>query len=120
KKLNNISINQCGRRCFIRQRPTTFDRQCAQKGLKLVQHAMSLNHYQMIILDEITIALYYKLIALDEVLNLIKRVHPKTELILTGRKAPAALIRQADLVSEIREIKHYFRKGMGARKGIEF
>ncbi|MBP7217086.1 MAG: cob(I)yrinic acid a,c-diamide adenosyltransferase, partial [Candidatus Omnitrophica bacterium] len=45
KKLNNISINQCGRRCFIRQRPTTFDRQCAQKGLKLVQHAMSLNLY---------------------------------------------------------------------------
>ena len=75
--------------------------------------------YDMVVLDEINCAMYFGLIDVDEVLNLIRNKPTHTELILTGRRAPEEIIEAADLVTEMREIKHYYNEGVEARKGIE-
>ena len=75
--------------------------------------------YDMVVLDEINCAMYFGLIGVDEVLELIRNKPEHTELILTGRCAPEEIIEAADLVTEMREIKHYYNEGVEARKGIE-
>ena len=72
------------------------------------------------ILDEINVALYLGLLKIEEVLSLIKDTPKEIELVLTGRHAPPEIIECADLVSEIKEVKHYYQKGVKGRKGIEF
>ena len=75
----------------------------------------------MIILDEVHNALDLKLIKLDEAVRLIEKAKErKIDLIFTGRRAPQELIEKADIVSEIRDIKHVFEKGVKARKGLEY
>ncbi len=76
--------------------------------------------HQMLILDELCIALYYKLIDINEVIEQLKNADEKTEIIITGRNAPDALVELADLVTKMREIKHYYNNGTQARKGIEY
>ena len=75
--------------------------------------------FDMVVLDEINCAMYFGLLSIDEVLDLIRNKPAHTELILTGRYAPDEIIEAADLVTEMREIKHYYNKGVQARKGIE-
>ena len=75
--------------------------------------------YDMVVLDEINCAMFFGLINVDEVLDLIKNKPDHTELILTGRCAPDEIIEAADLVTEMREVKHYYNEGVEARKGIE-
>ncbi|MCX5706749.1 MAG: cob(I)yrinic acid a,c-diamide adenosyltransferase [Candidatus Omnitrophica bacterium] len=120
KKFKNIKIKQFGRSCFIRRSPTKRDKELAREGLKSAQEAVANKAYGMIILDEINIALHLKLLEQKEIIDLIKKTPKKTELILTGRHASGAILKLADLVSEIKEYKHYYRKGIKARKGIEF
>ena len=74
----------------------------------------------MIILDEICIAIHYDLISIDDVVKVINLRNENTEIILTGRYAPQQLIDIADLVTEMKEIKHYYNRGIVARRGIEF
>ncbi|MGE5372031.1 MAG: cob(I)yrinic acid a,c-diamide adenosyltransferase [Solirubrobacterales bacterium] len=74
---------------------------------------------RLLVLDEILIAQYYGLVAEDELLELIQNRHPELELVLTGRYATERIIAAADLVTEMREIKHYFHRGDPARHGIE-
>lgn len=74
----------------------------------------------MVILDEICIALHYKLLPIKAIVKLLNEKPTEMEVILTGRYAPKELIKKADLVTEMREIKHYYNKGIQARKGIEF
>ena len=74
----------------------------------------------MVILDEINVALRLKLLKLEDVISLIKNTSQKTELVLTGRNAHPEILKIADLVSEIKDKKHYYKKGQKARKGIEF
>ncbi|MEJ1730205.1 cob(I)yrinic acid a,c-diamide adenosyltransferase, partial [Escherichia coli] len=76
--------------------------------------------YQMVVLDEACIALYYNLFTLEEFLRTIQLAPPETEIVITGRYAPDALIACADLVTEMREVKHYFSRGIEARKGVEY
>jgi cob(I)alamin adenosyltransferase len=75
--------------------------------------------YRIVILDEINLALYFKLLTRAEVEGFLKARPADVELVLTGRKAPAWLRRRADLVTEMREVKHYYAVGVGARRGIE-
>jgi cob(I)alamin adenosyltransferase len=75
--------------------------------------------YQMIILDEANIATYYNLFSVDELLDFIRAKPEEVELIITGRKADLRIIEKADLVTEMKEIKHYYQKGVQARDGIE-
>lgn len=120
KFLKNISIKQYGIGCFIISSPTQEDKVAACKGLDEMQDIIKSGEYKLVIIDEITIALYYKLIDIKDVLNIIKNKPPGVELVLTGRYAPQELIDNADLVTEMQEIKHYYTKGIEARKGIEY
>ena len=90
-----------------------------KKTLEFARAQIQSKKYQIVILDEINIALDKKLLTLKEVTDLIRQKPPDLHLILTGRGAPKKLIQLADLVSEVREIKHPFRKGIPAQKGIE-
>ena len=73
----------------------------------------------MVIMDEITIAIYFGLLSDDEVIEAIKKRKNNVEAVLTGRYASEKLIQAADLVSDIKEIKHYFSQGVMSRKGID-
>jgi cob(I)alamin adenosyltransferase len=120
KKIKNIKIEQFGTKCFIRKKPEPKDIKLAEYGLEKIKNIISRGIYDMVILDEINIALKLKLIKLDNVISLIKNTPKKIELILTGRSAHPIIVKIADLVSEIKEVKHYFKKGIKARKGIEY
>lgn len=93
-------------------------RDAAQKALEKTRAVINSKKYDLVILDEINVALQYKLIKADDVVEILKNNH--SELILTGRGADTKLKKIADLVSEIKNIKHYYDKGTKARKGIEF
>ncbi len=92
----------------------------AQKGLQIVREAVASGDYQLIILDEINVALDYHLVNLEEVIQLIKEKPPELNLVLTGRGAAPEIIQLADLVSVVEEVKHHYRNGVKARAGIEF
>lgn len=119
KKIKKIKIEQFGRRCFIKRKPTLKDILAAQKGLQKAKKIILSRKYKLVILDEINVAIYFKLVTLDDLLNLLRICPIKTELVLTGRRAHPKVIAVADLVSDIREVKHYFSCGVKARKGIE-
>lgn len=120
KKIRNITLVQCGRRCFIKSKPGARDFAMAREGLAKIKNAIEKKCYDLIILDEVNVAMKMGLLQVNEVAGVIKKAPAKTELVLTGRYAPPEVIRIADLVSEIKERKHYYRKGVKARKGIEF
>jgi len=92
----------------------------AQKAIEHAGGCASSGGYDLVILDEVNVALSLGLISMESVLKLIKAKHPSTELILTGRNAPKELMMAADLVSELVEVKHPFATGVLARKGIEY
>ena len=115
-----ITIKQYGRGCFIKNVPVPEDIEAAQNGLKEVAEIIRSGAYDIVVLDEANIALYYKLFTSAELIEVIKHKRPETEIIITGRYAPQEIIDLADLVTEMKEVKHYYRKGVEARKGIEF
>ncbi|MBU4463674.1 MAG: cob(I)yrinic acid a,c-diamide adenosyltransferase, partial [Proteobacteria bacterium] len=112
-------LKQYGRDCFINKDPDKEDIQAAREGLKEVREIMCSGKYQMIILDEANIATYYNLFSVDDLLDFIRARPEEVELIITGRKADPRIIEEADLVTEMKEIKHYYQKGVQARDGIE-
>ena len=120
KKIKNIKVEQFGRGCFIKKTAHAKDIAAAKKGLLKVRKIISKETYDMVILDEINIALKLNLLELKEVISLIKKAPKKPELVLTGRYAHPKIIKLADLVSQIKEIKHYYKKGVKVRKGIEY
>jgi cob(I)alamin adenosyltransferase len=111
-----------GRECFIYKEPEPEDLQYAQKGFDEIRSILTINcQYDLVVLDELNIALYYNLIPLQEVIDLISGRPDHTEIVITGRYAPEELIAIADLVTEMKDIRHYFdAKGLQARKGIEY
>lgn len=119
KKIKNVCVEQFGRGCFIRGKPRARDIELACCGLSRVKEIIAGGKYQLIILDEINVALKLCLLKKDEVIRILKQAPRSTEIILTGRNACREIIKIADLVSEIKEVKHYFRKGVKARRGIE-
>jgi cob(I)alamin adenosyltransferase len=118
--LPQIIIKQYGLDCFIVNTPTEKDINAARFGLNEVAKIISSGGYDLIILDEATIALYYKLFTADELIRIIQSRPEHTEIVITGRYAPEELIDLADLVTEMNEVKHYYSKGVTAREGIEF
>jgi len=120
KKLSeNIVIKQYGRECFIYKEPEEEDIKVARRGFDEVKKIVLEGKYDIVVLDEINIAIYYKLISVEEVLKLIEEKPKNIELVLTGRNVDPRIIARADLVTEMREIKHYYQNGVQARKGIE-
>jgi len=117
--LPNITVEQYGLNCFIVKAPTQEDIDIARKGFERVSKIIMSGDYDVIVLDEANIAIYYKLFSVEELIKVLKTKHVETEIIITGRYAPSELIEFADLVTEMKEIKHYYNKGVEARKGIE-
>lgn len=120
KQLKNITLKQYGRNCFIEREPAAEDIEAAQNALKDIAVIMAEKKIDMLILDEVAIALHYKLISIDALLTLIKSKPAEMEMILTGRRAPDELYDIADLITEMKEIKHYYNNGVEAREGIEY
>ena len=118
--LPQIQTELLGKGCFIHRSPNDCDRQAAQEGLKHVQEQMESGQYDLMILDEISIAIVCGLITEDDVLNLLAHRPPFVELVLTGRYMPPSLMEKADLITEMQEIRHYYtQQGILARDGIE-
>ncbi|MHB9032619.1 MAG: cob(I)yrinic acid a,c-diamide adenosyltransferase [Anaerolineae bacterium] len=113
-----ITCEQFGSSAFIRQ-ATPADCALARKGLDAARLALTSEQYTIVILDEICVTLHFKLLQLDDVLELIEHKPKAVELVLTGRRAPRELIERADLVTEMCAVKHPYDRGIGARVGIE-
>ena len=114
-----VTVRQFGREGFILGEPEPEDRELARAGWREARRAAS-GGYDLLILDEIGIALHYRLVGLEEVRELIRRKPARLELVLTGRRMPDEVLQAADLVTEMREVKHYHARGVAARRGIEF
>jgi cob(I)alamin adenosyltransferase len=115
----SITVKQYGRGCFIQDTPAKEDIRAAQEGLKEAKEIMCSGKYDMIILDEANIATGLGLFSVEDLLDLIRAKPEGVELVVTGRGADPRVIEEADLVTEMKEIKHYFQKGIKAREGIE-
>lgn len=121
KYLPDLQIYQFGLDSFVmRNNPAPVDVEMAQQGLEKAKEIIARGEYDMIILDEINVALDFKLIPEEEVLEMVKNKPAELDLLLSGRYAPEKLREIADLVSEVTEIKHHYNAGIKDRAGIEF
>lgn len=116
---DHLTVKQYGSGCFIKGNPTEEDVRSAKDGLEEVRGIMLSGEYQVIILDEANIATFYNLFSVDDLLELIRKKPDDIELVITGRKADPRIIEAADLVTEMKEVKHYYQEGVTARVGIE-
>ena len=117
--LPNIELKQYGLDCFIVNEPEEKDFIAAQKGLEEMKEIILSGKYDLVIMDELNIALYYKLFDIETVINILKSKQKHVEIVITGRYAHESILEIADLVTEMKEVKHYFTKGIDARSGIE-
>ncbi len=117
----NVTLVQFGRPDFVdRDNPDPQDVRMAQEALQHSLDVLSTGEYDVVILDEINVALDYGLISLDQVLMLLDARPPHVELVLTGRGAHPQVMQRADLVTEMVEVKHPYQTGVKGRKGIEY
>jgi len=116
-----VTIEQFGSDEFVykKELPDEEELAKAKKGLQTAKEKMLSGEYDLIILDEAIVAIYFQLIETKELVEFIKIKPVNVELILTGRYCPEELIELADLVTEMKEVKHYYQKGITSRKGIE-
>lgn len=117
--LPNFAIRQYGAPHFIFDNPSDEDIKMAKDGLSDIKKEMLTKKYDIVVMDEINIAIHKKLITVDDVIDVLKVRPENTEVILTGRYAHEKLIEIADLVTEMKEIKHYYTQGVMSREGIE-
>ena len=121
KKLSPcLIIKQVGRETFIsKSNPDPKDLQLAQEGFLMAKKAIQDKEYDIVILDEINLAIDYALIPVKDLLQLIDSKPETVELILTGRNVRREILQRADLVTEMVDRKHYYDRGVPAREGIE-
>lgn len=113
-----VPVDQFGRGCFIFGEPSEEDRKVASEGLAFARGLMNTD-LDVLILDEINVAISLGLLKTADVIDLVRSRPAGIELICTGRGAPAELIEEADLVTEMVAVRHYYDNGVQARKGIE-
>jgi len=115
-----LTIIQTGRPGWVnKENPHETDKALAREALELARKAVTGGEYDMVILDEINGAVSMGLVPVDELLELMRDKPENVELVLTGRNAHEKVIEAADLVTEMREIKHYYKAGVKSRDGIE-
>ena len=116
-----IRIERFGREGFlhITEGPDDEDIRRAREGLQKCREAMLSGKYQIIILDEVNTAVLLKVLTEHDLLDFLAEKPDSVELVLTGRGAPQAVIEKADLVTEMKSLKHYYERGVKAREGIE-
>jgi cob(I)alamin adenosyltransferase len=122
-----VTIERFGQPTFIHisadgqhSTATEEDHRMAREGLNAVRRAMQSGEYDLVVMDEINVALYFKLLSVEDVLQVIDARPPEVELVLTGRRVPPEILERADYVTEMCELKHPYQRGIMARKGIEF
>ena len=119
--LPDVEVASFGLRCLVDPNNVNPEEiKQAELALKTAREAVLSGKYDMVVLDEVNVAVYFKLITLDDVLKLNEEKPAELDLILTGRYAEAAVIERADLVTEMMKVKHPFDRGVKARKGIEY
>jgi len=116
---DGITLRQYGRGDFLNRKPDVEDFRAARDGLKEAREIMLSGRYDMIILDEANIATHYRLFSVEDLLAFMESRPDNVELVLTGRMADPRVIEAADLVTEMKEVKHYYHQGVEARAGIE-
>ncbi len=116
-----ITIEQYGKNTFtkVKTTPDPEDINLAKNGILKARAAMLSGKYDIVVLDEIITAHFFHLVTLDEMLDFVTNKPDGVELVFTGRYAPSELIEVANLVTEMKEVKHYFDNGTKSRKGIE-
>ena len=120
RMIPGITVQQFGRGCFIVNEPQKEDMEAARRGLAAVEKVIRSGDYDLVVLDEACIAIYYGLFKEEELIRILDNRAPGTEIVITGRYATQGLIDTADLVTEMKEIKHYYTHGIQAREGIEY
>ena len=116
---DRITVRQYGRDGLIGPQPDEADVTSAQQGLAECADAIGSGNYPLVILDEANLAPILKLFSIDALLALIDARPEGVELVITGRGAHPLVLNRADLVTEMREVKHYYGQGVTARRGIE-
>lgn len=114
-----ICIEQFGNGCLFDRKPVQADIDAAERGLRECAERMACGKWDVVILDELTIAIYLGLLTEDAVLMALHGRHPAVEVVITGRYASEKLIDIADLVTDMQEVKHYYTKGVLSRDGID-
>ncbi len=114
-----ITIEQHGRGCMLVTKPDQADIDAARAGLLALTTALHSGTFDLVIADEINVACALGLLVEQDLLDLLAERPEEVELVLTGRGAPASVLERADLVTEMRSVKHYYDQGVPARKGIE-
>jgi cob(I)alamin adenosyltransferase len=122
-----LTIERFGKPSFIHvsadgkhSTATEEDIRLAREGLASVRRAMLSGEYDIVVLDEINVTLYFKLLSAQDVLGLIDEKPEGVELVLTGRRVPDEILARADYITEMCEVRHPYEQGIQARKGIEF
>jgi cob(I)alamin adenosyltransferase len=115
-----LTIIQTGREGWVnRADPDSEDCRLAVEAMEMAKKAVSAGDYDLVILDEVNGAVSFGLVTVEDLLQVIAAKLPSVELVLTGRSADSRIIEAADLVTEMCEIKHYYKQGVPARVGIE-
>jgi cob(I)alamin adenosyltransferase len=121
RSIGNFNIEQFGLPHFVVPgKVENADRAVVKRGIARAKEVLTSASFDMVILDEINVVMDLEMATADEILDLLSKRNKTTEVILTGRGAPAALLAYADLVSEINAVKHPFDHGIDARVGIEY
>jgi cob(I)alamin adenosyltransferase len=114
-----ITIEQYGLGRFIKGKPSPEDIQAAGNGLERIEKIIDSKEYHVVILEEANVAVTCGFFSVEDLLRIIDKKADDLELVITGRNAMPEIIERADLVTEMKEIKHYYHKGVTARVGIE-
>lgn len=121
QRLPSVTLRQFGRPDFVnREHPNPEDIRLAHEALEHAEQIVASDDYDLVILDEVNVALDYGLIGLDDLLSLLEAKPEHVELVLTGRGAHPEIVKLADLVTEMLAIKHPYDAGVPGRKGIEY
>jgi len=119
--LPSVTLRQFGRPDFVnREHPNPEDIRLAHEALEHAEQIVASGDYDLVILDEVNVALDYGLVGLDDLLSLLEAKPEHVELVLTGRGAHPEIVKRADLVTEMLAIKHPYDAGVPGRKGIEY
>lgn len=116
---DRITVQQYGKGFLRGKKPPIAHVKAAQAGLRKVKEILVSGNYDLVIMDEANVAAHYGLISVDDLVEVMTMKPANVELVITGRYADERVMKQADLVTEMREIKHYGQKGVMARRGIE-
>lgn len=120
RSIENLHLLSMGRSCLVEPgKPLEEDIDAAAAALRKAEELLCSGEYDLMILDEVNVAAAWGLVRTEDVVELVKNRPPHVEVVLTGRYAPQEFIDLADLVTEMRLIKHPFQKGISARAGIE-